>query len=282
MEQNSPSIEFLYDFMYLDAKRFASYFAQFNEHGALTSIKVGAQLTENWSAHADGGIPAVFKSGGTAGDSSTESFERQFDASLALPAAVIDKLDECNFIHRNIESAPLGQLVLTEGGISVRDVRMMRSLWQPVMNIAIRAEFGSITGKPGAKATKQGPTKRARQELDDMLKVLEGMPHALLMTFTAGSRQLWATLEPDNMPASPEDISLKHGQHIPGKWHVLGVLDARPDHLEDEHHPAVGFPVNEVFEGIDQAVGAIREMLGRPKHAYGITPLAIFRTLKPS
>ena len=36
---------------------------------------------------------------------------------------------------------------------------------------------------------------------------------------------------------------------------------------------------NELFEGMIVILSAIRTMLGRPANAYGITPVAIFRTV---
>ena len=72
------------------------------------------------------------------------------------------------------------------------------------------------------------------------------------------------------------DLNFKHGEFLAGNWYVLGVLDALPfDDFTFETDP------NEFRDGIVNMVKMIKTIVGRPSTAYGITPIAIFRVLKP-
>jgi hypothetical protein len=82
------------------------------------------------------------------------------------------------------------------------------------------------------------------------------------------------------------DLVLKHGAYVPGKWRMLGVLDARP---ESEVDPANAGQLNNLEKAVANLAGTpigrvtaqlspqVRRLLGRPRLAFGMTPLLIFR-----
>jgi hypothetical protein len=91
-------------------------------------------------------------------------------------------------------------------------------------------------------------------------------------------KSLWSSLEEEHLKINSDDITLKHGATFAGQWHVLGILDAKPDDEMEQSAipPTAG---NGLFEGMVGMLSAIRIFLGRPTNAYGITPVAIFRTV---
>jgi hypothetical protein len=82
------------------------------------------------------------------------------------------------------------------------------------------------------------------------------------------------------------DIVLKHGSIVPGKWFMLGVLDGLPDYAANPDRPG---ELNEgelaVVRLADTVAGKAvahlapitRNLLGRPRGTFAMTPLMIFR-----
>jgi len=143
----------------------------------------------------------------------------------------------------------------------------------PVMKLVIHQETNQ-SGNKSNKALLQNKTKEA-----DMIKsIISALPHALLMTLFSDGKSLWSSLEEEHLKINSDDITLKHGATFAGHWYVLVVLDAKPDD-EMEQSAFALTTGNGLFEGMVGMLSAIRTFLGRPADAYGITPVAIFRTV---
>ncbi len=156
--------------------------------------------------------------------------------------------------------------IMCSGTITFQDIRMMRNLWEPMMKFA-------AMGEQGNHKQKQDKLK----EMEAHKSILEALPHALLMTFMSDNECLWSSLDEEHLKINSDDITLKHGASFAGKWTVLGILDAKPnDKSENTAPPSIGNPF---FDGLVQILDSIREMIGRPSTYYGITPIAIFRTV---
>lgn len=112
-----------------------------------------------------------------------------------------------------------------------------------------------------------------------MRDILSALPHALLMTLCSENELLWSSLEEDHLKINSDDITLKHGANFAGTWHVLSILDAKPDYQIEQSATISTTSNNELFSGMTDMLTGIRQLLGRPENAYGITPLAIFRTV---
>lgn len=160
----------------------------------------------------------------------------------------------------------MGQLLLCSGTITFQDLRMMRNLWDPVMKFTIHSE------------TNRSVSKNKTKEAEMIKSIISALPHALLITLISEDKSLWSSLEEEHLKINSDDITLKHGANFAGQWHVLGILDAKPD---DEIAQAITPPAtgNGLFDGMVEMLSVIRSFLGRPAHAYGITPVAIFRTV---
>lgn len=157
--------------------------------------------------------------------------------------------------------------------MSVIDIRMLKDLWSDIGEMVLYEEIAAQNLAPKAKQQAIATRKRGSETV---AKLLKSMPHAVQATFTSSGSMLWATLRPESMLINPDDLALKHGATIPGSWYLLGVLDAQPG-----DSPA---PVCVREGGLDaamvQMLSAMRELIGRPSNAYGVTPIGIFRAIR--
>jgi hypothetical protein len=259
VEQDLPSTEFLYDFIYIDTKRFSLYFAQLDPHGTLTGIKKTA--SENSVLNASGKVGAFVASGTVSGSSTVvEGVERQFDPLWTLPITVINRLDELKFIKRSAADARVGELFLAKGRLQILDVRTIKEL------------FPLIADKTSEVVGGQSNVK--------VVDSLKHFPDTLQMYFFDSDSALWATLNPDNMIIGSDDFILKHGSAVPGEWHILGVLDAFEPISARLYWGDLRS--SDMVRSVMKASEAIRKEFGRPNNTVAITPLAIFRAIRPT
>jgi len=111
-------------------------------------------------------------------------------------------------------------------------------------------------------------------------EILKIMPHTVQATIRGKDWTVWSSLREDSLVIPGSDLLLKHGVAVAGSWNMLGVLDAVPDEGEEN-------TINQILAAISlgaiggQIVGqlapAVRQLLGRPATAFGMTPLLIFR-----
>ena len=137
---------------------------------------------------------------------------------------------------------------------------------------AIKKHFAGLTANPTPAGPHQAKAPLTEKQL--ALEILPFLPHFVQARVLTGAAMVWSTLADGGLTTSTGDLLLKHGALIAGKWNMVGVLDAVPDAMAS---PA---PVQE-FEGYMKAIQVLgdiaRPLLGRPKDAYGMTPLLIFR-----
>lgn len=262
MDQDSPSTEFLYDFLYLDRARASSYFAQVFDHGVLVGSKSSTGVTSSSAATA--GVSAHIVSGDIkTQDGIMESIEREFDASWLLPLNVIERLSELSFIGRGLEHVPVGRLSLIRGTLNIMDMKLLKDLWEPVSEMVTK----------DLSHAQQQATKR---ELRTIGKILEKLPPTAQMVMQCSDGLAWSTLRPDSVVVNIDDLSLKHGGCIAGEWHCLCVVDADPDGEFTPEPMATG---SDLFDAVISMLDGIRKAVGRPANAYGVTPVAIFRAI---
>jgi hypothetical protein len=122
----------------------------------------------------------------------------------------------------------------------------------------------------------------ASPELDAGIELLKLSPHKVLATIRTAGKCVWSSLAENGLMVPASDLMLKHGIAISGLWSMVGVIDALPDDINGEsaHQTAQADAAKSLgFTGetIGGLAPAIRGMLGRPKDAFGMTPLLIFR-----
>lgn len=273
MAQDSSNIEYLYDFAYLDRGRVDFYFAQLFEDGVLTQTKRTARDSSTETTRMGASVKIV-SGDHTGADLVERGLERLFDPSWLAPVEVLNRLDELQFVHRELNATPIGGLFMIRCEMSVIDIRMLKELWSDIGEMVLHQEVASqnLAPKPKQQAIAAG-----KRSSETVAKVLKNMPHSVQATFTSNGSMLWSTLRPESMLINPDDLALKHGATIPGSWYLLGVLDAQPGEGRAPIYAREG--------GLDtamvQMLSAMRELMGRPSSAYGVTPIGIFRAVRP-
>lgn len=266
-DQGSPREECLFDFLYLDRSRLASYLAQLFDDGNHIHTKKTRAVGSQSSKSASGSIPAVLKMDVGGADTTQETIERQFDASWSAPLNLLRELNERGFIAPFSSSAALGQLVLFKGNIQILDLRILQKMYLPIM------ELESLKAPAHTEAQ-----RKAKKALDAQnqafVKIAENLPHIIQLRAFNDDAQLWATLNPEALTINASDVAFKYGPSIPGEWAVLALLDARPSSGDDLRLPP-GLGQMEVAM-LTMAIH-LKGSLGRNDSDYGITPLAIYR-----
>ncbi|MBF0446224.1 MAG: hypothetical protein HQL68_11605 [Magnetococcales bacterium] len=201
----------------------------------------------------------------------TETQESQFNTEWLTPTDTIHLLDEHNYIQRNFMDVHLGSLVLAKGQIQILDIRMLRDLWPAVFKM-----FGNEIFK-GQKLSNQD--KNLQKNM--IPQILAGLHHALQFSFSDGTNSSWGTLSPDHLIPNPGDIALKHGANIAGIWSVLAIVDATPSYSNNTF-PDVEIGEQSILAAMPPLLDMVRGLMGRPDAAFGVTPLAIFRTITPT
>jgi 3',5'-cyclic AMP phosphodiesterase CpdA len=195
----------------------------------------------------------------TPGDTGTFSGQRTYDPFWTNALTFLDFLREEELIKTNPSKAVIGQFVQLTGSPWLFDMRLL----QRVMSTGSMQAFVSVLPD-----LHEQPLVAAL-----MLDIIPTLELGVQVTLASGSHTLWGTLLPNSMATSAGDLMLKHGAEVSGAWTVLGVLDARPD-------TDASLTTAPEFQGLPQmmvGISALRPMIGRPPHAYGITPLLIFR-----
>lgn len=269
-DQSSPRDESLFDFLYLDRARLASYLAQMFDDGAHLGSKKTAASGNQFSNNASGNVLGLVKAGLGSTETTNETIERQFDASWSAPLSLLRELHEQGYIKAFSKSAALGQLILFKGNIQILDLRILQKLWQPVL--AMQAAL-----KPANTEAQRKAKKTEDAQAQTIAKVAENLPHIIQMRAFNDDHQLWATLTPDALTVNPSDLAFKHGPSIPGEWAILGLLDARPSSEEEMKLPS---GLGEVETGMLQMALHLKHFLGRNFTDYGITPIAIYREVR--
>jgi hypothetical protein len=184
-------------------------------------------------------------------------------------------LFEAGYIGSELEGARIGNLVLIKGGVSIFDLRLLKSMWQFMGDLLSQQEAAGIVNVK----ERQRIQASKKKELDSIAQIVSTLPHSIQGTFLTEDHEAWFTLEPIHMRINPEDIVFKHGCDLEGEWHMLGIVDALPDDgtLNIDAFTRVS---TQVEAGLRVMLLGLRTALGRPSQRYGITPIIIFRTMK--
>ncbi len=290
-EQDEQSTDSVYDFLYHDAQRVASFLSQFDNSGHLTQVVQGTGIHRTKSdtgvASVKGSALAVSGEGTyttTAADEHRKDSQRVYDPLWANALTLLDYLSERDMIVRDITKAKIGQFALASGSLQVTDLGIVRKMLDlQTMRTAIGQGLQPApTGNRHQRRAGKAPA--APPPMTDMtigIEVLAIMPHSVQATVTGGEVKTWCTLKSECLTVQSSDLLLKHGVAIPGEWHVLGIADASPDDELEETPSSDDVAAGIVQSGFGAVVSALvpltRMLLGRPQQCYGITPLMIFR-----
>lgn len=269
MAQDSQSIEFIYDFLYLDRSRIDSWLAQFFDEGVLRSFKQTGTATESNNNDVSTDIKIIgakLSSGGSA----TEGHEKVFDSQWSLPLMLIDRLDEAGMINHDVTSAALGELVRMIGNVQMTDIAMLQSIWKPAIGVLVSQQ--KVT--PGSKSA-ISILKKTLDHLGDVINAMPASPQIYIKD--SSSIGAWASLKEDCILVNPATLALAHGASIKGEWRILAVLDAKPDNSEEQAIPPIN--TSDIAEMMNSVMNLVRTLVGRSQDAYALTPIAIYRAI---
>ncbi|MCM1128983.1 MAG: hypothetical protein NC211_03760 [Alistipes senegalensis] len=291
MVQDKQPTESVFDFLYSDTRRIRSWYAQVFPDGVLLShsktSKTGEHKEDGISGNVNmsAGLDALVAKGAVTGEATassqtgenlSRSHERNFDTSWSLELDLLNRLDELGMINRDISSSVLGSLVLISGHSKLIDVKLMQEMWDDGTNLAI-ADI-KITHQNKSQIKQQKDTMKS---IGGVFKRLPAVPQLYLMDESGTS--FWSCLNEQNMIVSSSSLALMYGTIVVDEWHVLGILDAKPD--DEEKMKSVEevkkeYKQSQIAYFSSDILNVVRELMGRPKEAYGITPLLIFRKVK--
>ena len=271
MAQNSPNIESLFDFLYVDTYRIKSYYAQLTGFGVLSDLKMSDNTVMTQLKEATIGMPTI--TGGKLSHANTLSNtgERTYDPIPSMPSDVIHRLDELGFIGRELNSDNLGGLVLLSGRLGILDISLLKDMMDVMFKQAAE-EKASLESNTSKRKKVYEQELKANQPIADVLKRI---PYSLEARLLVGCDEIWMTLNRDEIIGNAYEINFKHGDFLSGDYYVLGVLDATPN--DDYENP---IHLGELKIAMSAMLQELKKLMGRPNSCYGMTPIAIFRTIK--
>lgn len=294
---DGPTTVSVYDFLYHDARRVASFLAQFDRSGHLTQVAQSARIARvRDESDKTSGTLALVSSEMTksASDEHGKESQRIYDPTWANARALLDYLDEAGRIQRDIEAAQIGQFVLVSGSLSLSDLGLMEKTWRlPVVKKMMAAGIDETSKLPAApkgmrnnpellmarKAAEEG-LKTLRNGLDMFFELITVLPHTIQARLTGDDVSVWCSLSREDITFEASDIVLKYGSEIPGRWHILGILDAQPDSIDAPGDVDFGQGQEMAANMMGIIAPLTRNMLGRPTYSYGLTPLLVFRAVE--
>lgn len=280
MEQESQTIDSLYDFLYIDRERASSLTTQLYGPGVVTTVKQTATDSDKSSKGAGVSLK-VLKGNASVEEAISRTQERHFDATWSLPINLLDKLSEAKLINRGLNGERLGNTVLTKGRMRIFDISMLQNAI-PFISKLFLNERNNNQQKSQKKIKPEDIPIAPGVTIGMVSEFLSIVPNTLQVDFLDDQgNTIWMTINRDFLTINPDDMVLKYGGSIPGEWYVLGLIDALPDSEigQDDLMPETFFPDNLMKNGLTQMLDGIKEIAGRSNDSYGMTPLLIFRTV---
>jgi hypothetical protein len=296
----------VYDIIYSDTRRLSSLLSQFSDDGVVTEL-----TRQDETAHSNkAGLSIKVLSGDTS-SSGREAKSQKIDPQWLLPLLFLDEAE--HLIERDIAEASIGSLILITGKLILTDVRILQKLWSAPsakkvllqqMKDAQKATAAAVATASGESDISNRATRRAAgkagkasantasetNEAELLIEMLPLLPHSPQINLVSPDHVAWATIEPDSVLGSVEDLMLKHGAKIAGSWSIVGILDARPfetrddedydDFINVDEHIRTGMFQDNLWKIATELAAPARQALGRPFGSYGVTPLVIFREIE--
>ncbi|MGO9168389.1 MAG: hypothetical protein ACLP56_16105, partial [Candidatus Sulfotelmatobacter sp.] len=256
----------IYDFIYVDKSRVSVLYAQLFPQGVITNVKTTSQQSFSDTQNLGSDIKIVKAETGSV-EGGIEGIEQAFDASWSVPLEVLSRLQALSLARSTLRGAHLGAIVLAEGFLRVIDYASMKNLWEPAMKIAMRAR---------PKGQKVPP---AGLNPSEVVNILKGLPQSIHAHFITDDGFLWSSLRASDFVIPSDDLMLKHGGTISGRWKFLYILDTWMD--KGDPPDTSTWSGGELTNGVLSAMHGLRISLGRPPGWFGITPLMIFRIVNP-
>lgn len=279
--------------MYYDKKRVASFLSQFNNFGHLKELTEGESASrtksESTSGGVSGGIPAVI-SGDASHDAGTgasysNDTNRIYDPTWTNALSFLDYLSEKQLLNRDISNASIGQFVLHSGALNILDLSLIEKTWGlPTFQKTMRSGASETMNRAARRrAEKNAANDEGINNLELFIEMMGILPHTAQATVDNGDSKSWCSLTSEGLIINSSDITLKHGHSVPGTWNIVGILDAKPELLEDDNpelEPNFDDGTEIAGKLMQMLAPVAKNMVGRPDSSYGMTPILIFREVK--
>jgi hypothetical protein len=287
----------VFDFLYHDSRRIASFLSQFDSNGHLTGLtkgetsakggKRGKRIGVGGEAPLLGGAKVEFEL--SPSEVGSENLEKVYDPFWANARQFYNVLTEKCLIQRDLDRASIGQFVLVSGYLSIQDLAMFKEAWKaPSIQRKMKAGAGVGQKISNMTAAQKAAVHEHRENTEMFLDMIQIMPHSvharLLTEGEDGARLVWCTLNQDYLVAPPSDITLTYGGVMSGRWSIVGILSAYPEYITQD----LSQKFNENDFGLTESVVGqvskllapiVRVALGRPSAAHAVTPVLIFRDI---
>ena len=249
----------LYDFLYRDLDRIASYYAQMFKGRLISTENNTGQKT---SIERTGKI-VVAGSGGEIKNTEEEqnSLKEIIDPHDRATTEVLSFLMEGGYINEDITAASNGSLVIQQGTI----VYVEKSIFEMAI-IAFEAVLAAEKKKP---KNQQNQETIMLQEMLSRFLPKVALPSAFLLSNEL-NKPIVGTIKENGLQEPIASYYFKHGGDGLSDVYVIGVKEIPGT--------AVSLPSN-AFIGIAQEVSKALSSMLFPEDAYRVTPLAIFRKL---
>ena len=268
---------YLYDIIYCDEKRLAPMLPQLSNHGLLTDLSVtNYEGSKSGTSSSFRGAAAVVDGSRAksaeddVGISQQQNFDPRWVNVLKFAKQALQTAHREEFV--------LGKLCYVTGGLSLIDYASFEAL------LKIKFLHKSLTQglKQGTEGTSKEKASTAKETMNLIEEVTSTYSTSVHGSINTKQGEFWISLDRDLLVFPAEDIILKYGSQIPGKWSVLGIYDSKPDDkmyddeedIDDEVSGSTGLTAI-----IRPIADEMRNLVGKPRDQHSITPLLIMREI---
>jgi hypothetical protein len=165
----------VFDFLYHDARRIASFLAQFQTYGVLQQVRatesVGRIGSSKATASAGVDVPAIARGGvaidGTVTDEERDAAERTFDPLWTNARTFLNFLTDREMIVRDLSQARIGQFVLASGSLAAFDLGILKETWKlPAIKEVVVKAAQMAAQPPAGNRSERSKARYARQRAD--------------------------------------------------------------------------------------------------------------------
>ncbi len=258
MEQ-IEQLDALYDFLYRDSNRIASYYSQIFR-GHLSSME--KSVSERRNTDVTGKVDLHVVSADRKVTSETlEGDKRVFDPHDLIATDVLSFLVSNDHVLDDVVNAPHSSLVIVKGTVVFID--------RLIAEVAVIAFDNMINSQPQKpKTQEEKSTLQGLKVLKDALQKIS-LPSAFILQTSEGT-QVVGTIKEAGMEEAISNYYFKHGTSGLSDVYMVGVKEV----------PSASFalPDSQLFGAGQQMAQALSNMLF-PPDAIRITPIALFRKL---
>ncbi|HEX2866513.1 MAG TPA: hypothetical protein VHO03_05705 [Ignavibacteriales bacterium] len=250
----------LYDFLYKDLSKISSYYAQvFSGH--LTKIEKTSSSDESLAKNTGGDLK-VLKYEQTLKEGLSEQTKNVFDPHDLTTTDVLSFLMENGFVSKDPMQAGNGDLVLIEGSLLMMD--------KMILDLSV-SSIESMLAFAG-QGQKSKDIKNLKSFTTIMKNFIQKMPIDATYLLKSDGSYYAGTIKEQYMDDPVSSYYLKYGSKGITDVFLIGFKNFSDEYFEVEENSLFGYG--------QKNIDAIKNLI-IPQSAISITPIAIFRKVKP-